>query len=177
MTYQTWIQIVKLMKSIWTRDDFLNDEYSVKAWFFHLQDISAEEVKAAVDKLIATSRFPPSVADIRQEVVELHEASTDWGEAWNEVMKAVGRYGYTQSEEAIESMNPMTKEAVKRLGWKQICESDSSGKTALRANFRMIYEQIQKKKREESQMPEELKARIDELNQLIGLTKSGKLLP
>lgn len=48
-------------------------------------------------------------------------------------------------------MDAITRECVKRLGWKDLCMSENQ--TADRANFRMIYEQVQRKKVEAAALP------------------------
>ena len=55
----------------------------------------------------------------------------------------------------MESFDPITRQCVERLGFKQICMSENI--SADRANFRMIYEQLAERRRQEAQMPEALK--------------------
>ena len=52
-------------------------------------------------------------------------------------------------------MDDLTRQAVKRLGFKNLCLSDNM--QADRANFRMIYEQLAERKEKDAQMPERLK--------------------
>lgn len=147
------MKCVKLMKLIWTKPDFLGDKYAVEAWYRFLRDLTFEQLTSAIERYTLTRKFPPTIAELREQVVEMQADKNDWSDGWNEVMKAVGRFGYTDEAGAMQSMSPMTREVVKRLGWMQICQSDQSELMALRANFRMIYQQKSEGIKEELQLP------------------------
>ena len=51
-----------------------------------------------------------------------------------------------QREAALASMDEVTAETVRRIGWQQICESENVD--ALRANFRMVYETMSRRAQE-----------------------------
>ena len=70
--------------------------------------------------------------------------------------------------EALESMDELTRQTVNRIGWQNICQSELDEQTAIRANFRMMYEQSQGKERENAQLPAELKQRIETTVKQIG---------
>ena len=61
----------------------------------------------------------------------------------------------------MESFDPITRQCVERLGFNQICMSENI--SADRANFRMIYEQLAERRRQEAQMPEALKNLIGDI--------------
>lgn len=61
------------------------------------------------------------------------------------VSKAIGQYGMYRTEEAMESFDEVTREAVKRLGFQNICLSENI--VADRARFAEIYQAIQQRKR------------------------------
>ena len=68
-------------------------------------------------------------------------------------------------------MDEITRACVKRLGWKELCMSENP--VADRANFRMIYEQIQQQKKETTALPAGLKqniAKITDSLKMIGGT-------
>lgn len=163
MKYDELIKLVKGMKSIWTKDDFLPDEYAVRMWYKLLQDIPYEQCNIAIQKLALTSKWPPTVAEVREAAVDIQAEQTDWSDGWNEVLKAIGRFGMYREEEALASMSGMTREAVRRLGWKQLCQSEMDELTAIRANFRMIFEQKSTKEKEQAMLPDYLKAAIDRI--------------
>lgn len=170
MDYKEFGSLVFVIRSAYGKPDFLSDKESALVWFEMLKDIPYEKAKAAVTRHAMTNKWIPTIADIRESVVEIQSDKTDWSDGWKEVMTAVGRFGYSDEPGAIESMSPMTREVVKRLGWKQICQSDQNELMALRANFRMVYERKQVSEKEQAQLPAWLGERIEQI------TSKGELL-
>ena len=66
-------------------------------------------------------------------------------------------------ETAIDNMDELTGMVIKRLGWKMICRSEQSELMAIRANFRMLYEQMQEEQREAAQISPGLKNAIERI--------------
>ena len=60
-----------------------------------------------------------------------------------------------------DSMDEITRKTVKRLGWKELCESENQMQD--RANFRMIYEQEAQDRNEVAALPAELRSEIQKL--------------
>ena len=168
MEYNDFIKLVKGMKSIWTKPEFIPDKEAVAMWYALLKDLPYEQASVAVQKYALTNKYQPTPADIREQIVSLGDQSVDWGEAWGNVLKAVSRYGYMNEADALESMDELTRQTVNRIGWQNICQSELDEQTAIRANFRMIYEQSQGKERENAQLPAELKQRIETTVKQIG---------
>ena len=57
-----------------------------------------------------------------------------------EVLRAIKMFGSYRETEALQSMTETTRQAVKRMGFRNICLSENI--MAERANFRTIFEQI-----------------------------------
>lgn len=75
----------------------------------------------------------------------------DQGEAWGEVQKAISQYGYYRQEEALESLTPIVREAVKRLGFREICLDENQD--AVRAHFFKIYSTLIERKTNDAKLP------------------------
>ena len=67
-------------------------------------------------------------------------------------------YGAPREKEALDSMSPLTRKIVQRLGYQTLCMSDNE--MADRANFRMIYEQESKRETETAMLPESVRAKL-----------------
>ena len=160
MTFEEFKTLAKAMKSIWTRPEFLPDKYALKIWYELLKDLPYEQVNIAIQKHAHTNKWPPTPADIREHVVTMQDESTDWGQAWKQLTRAIGRFGTYREGEALESMDELTRETTKRLGWKMICQSEQTELTAIRANFRKIYEQMQQEERDKARLPQSLQQSI-----------------
>jgi hypothetical protein len=110
-----------------------------------LADLDYVAAQAAVERLIATSRFMPTVAELRSTVLDLtHGERRPGGEAWGDVLKAIGRVGkYRTPTFADQSV----ARAVTALGWENICDSDNQ--VADRARFIELYDQLATSERKE----------------------------
>ena len=87
-----------------------------------LGDLDYKLCETALMELFATHTYPPQISEIREKCAEYTVPHLkDQGEAWGEVQKAISQYGYYRQEEALESLTPIVREAVKRLGFREIC--------------------------------------------------------
>ena len=83
-----------------------------------------------------------------------------WSDGWEEVLRAISKYGMYSETEALQSMSELTRKAVKRLGFKSICISENI--MADRANFRMIFEQLSDRESTAQQLPADLQNLISD---------------
>lgn len=132
---------------------------TVDLWTKMLSDVTAEEVTLAVNKIIATSEWPPTIAEVRKVISEIQKGSAkEAGEAWGEVSAAIRKFGYLREKEALESMSEETRKAVEFMNWQVICRSENL--IADRAHFFKVYEAIRKRSVEENQIPFFIKDKI-----------------
>ena len=128
----------------------------MELWYNQLKDIPYKIAETTLNKWVAIEKWSPSISDIRKLANELvNGAIRDWGDGWEQVEKAIRRYGMHREGEALESLDELTRQTVKRLGFKSLCLSENQ--QADRANFRMIYEQLADRKEKDSQIPESIK--------------------
>lgn len=162
MSFEEWKVLAKGLKSIYARDNFMPDADAVKLWYQLLKDLSYQQVNMAIQKWMVTQKFAPTPAEIRAMASDVTDGAVpDWSEGWEKVMKALSKYGAWNVEAAVESFDELTKETVKRLGgFSGMCQMEYSEIDMLRANFRMVYTELARRKREENAMPMALKAEI-----------------
>lgn len=164
MTKDEFKILCKGMKAVYTQSTFLPDADAFKVWYSLLQDLDYTIAQAAIQKYMLTNEFPPTIADIRKNAVSVQAGDKKtWSEGWEEVMKAIGNFGSYREEEALESMSEITRKAVKKLGFRNICLSENS--TADRANFRTIYEQMAENEYTAKQIPLNLSKLIESIQQ------------
>lgn len=148
--------------------NLLPTDEAIELWYYQLKDLDYKVAEAAINKWAATNKWSPTIADIRETAASITLGELpEWGEAWQEVTKAIKRFGSYRAGEALKSLSPLTKKAVERLGYMQLCASENIA--ADRANFRMIYESLAEREKKQAQLPEGLK-------QLIGQMQQEKLL-
>lgn len=156
--------LAKGMKAVYTQPTFLPDSDSLNVWFSLLQDLDYIVAQAAIQKYMLTNKKCPTIADIRELSTSITVGEKPlWSDGWEEVLKAIRKFGSYRESEALESMSETTRRAVQRLGFKNICMSENI--MADRANFRMIYEQIAEREHTARQIPMKLNNLIESIQQ------------
>lgn len=164
MTFDEFKTLAKGLKCAYTSPNFLPDEYSVKVWYKFLRDLPCEVATASVERYIATNKYPPTIADIREQVATMMVSGEDWSESWGKVKRLISLYGMPNEKKAYEEMDETTYEAVKRMGWSNLCMSGNQ--TADRANYRMIYEAVVAQQKDRIIIPEGLRLKATNLKMI-----------
>lgn len=152
MTKDEFKILAKGMKAVYTYPSFLPDADSLNVWYSLLQDLPYDVCNVAIQKYMMTQTEIPKIADIRNMCAEIMAGEKLlWSDAWEEVLNAISRYGSYNEEEAMGSMSDLTRQCVRRLGFKNLCMSEEIGVD--RANFRMIFEQIAHREHEKAKLP------------------------
>jgi len=62
-----------------------------------LADLDYHAANAAVERLLATAKFMPTIAEIREATLTVFAGEIrPGGEAWGAVLRAIGSYGYVR---------------------------------------------------------------------------------
>lgn len=140
------------LKTYYPKENLLPNSQAMELWFRQLQDIPYELAEITLEKWVSTNKWSPTIADIREHATAVKCGDKPlWSDGWEEVLRAIGKYGSYRETEALQSMTDITRQAVKRLGFRNICMSENI--MTDRANFRMIYEQIADREQTAKQLP------------------------
>lgn len=150
------------LRTYYPREALLPNQQAMELWFRELKDIPFEVAEASLRKWVSTNKWSPSIADIREMTTEVqHGAIPDWGEAWGSVLKAIRRYGSYNVQKALDSFDPLTRQCVERLGFRELCMSENIGNES--ARFRMIYETLSEREKTRKQLALPLQETINRL--------------
>ena len=148
------------LKTYYPKEGLLPNDKAMSLWFAQLQDIPYKVAEIALQKWVATNKWSPSIAEIRESCTNLvHGEPPDWSAAWEQVLKAISRYGFYRQKEALESLDDLTAECVRRIGFRDLCLTENIG--YYRANFKTVYENLSNRQKLEHQLPEPLKNLIE----------------
>lgn len=120
---------------------------SVRIYVRMLADLDYPAANAAVEQLLAISKWMPTVAEIRERVLSLSVGEVRaGGEAWGSVLRAIAGAGRNRKPGVdFAFADPVVGEAVKAFGWENLC--DSENQVADRARFVELYDQLATKHR------------------------------
>ena len=156
MTKKEFAIFAAALKTYYPREALLPNDQAMELWFRQLEDIPYKVAEAGLNKWVATQKWSPSIADIREMSAGIQNGDIpDWGEGWKDVQKAIQRYGWYHQKEAMECFDGITKQTVERLGFANLCLSENPETD--RMNFRVIYQQLAERKKQEAQIPQALK--------------------
>ena len=147
------------LKTYYPKEQLLPNQQAMELWYKQLEDIPYHVAETALQKWVATNKWSPSIAEIREAVTGISkERIPDWSEAWENVLTAVRTYGSYQPQEAMASLDERTRSCVRRVGFRNICMSENI--SVERANFRRIYEATAERDAHEMALPAPLKQKI-----------------
>lgn len=159
--FATWVMA---LKTYYPDPKLVPNDAARELWFKQLKDIDYELAEMALNRWVAVNRWPPTIADIRSEAFQVVKGDdSDWGEGWEQVLRAIRFYGSYREIEAYHSMDVITQKVVKRLGFRNLCMSENEA--ADRANFRDIYNEIAKRQEKNNLLSGELKFKISAYRQ------------
>lgn len=138
MTREEFVKGMSVLATTYSRD---MTQEQVAVWYEFFERDQFEAFKNAVKQLCVTSKFFPSIAEIKAAMAENDTQQLTADQAWDQVQKAISRYGYYQAEEAMKSLPETTQYAVVQLGgFQRICSSESGD--WLRKDFSKIYDDL-----------------------------------
>lgn len=137
-----------------------NDKQAaVELWSIMFADDDPEEVLLAIKAHIATNKWPPTVADIREAIVKVNHKTITSDEAWGQIKTAIQRCGYSRADEVDIYVSPEVMPILKRMGFKELCMSQNQ--MADRAHFMKMWDANQKNVRYNQMMPVSLTKSIE----------------
>lgn len=103
-----------------------------------LADLEDDALTAATQQHIATNKFPPSVAELREACAALtRPALPSWADAWDEVLTTIRAVGYIG--QPLFS-HPLIAQAVQGMGgWQTMCQMEITETATWRAQFRDVF--------------------------------------
>lgn len=142
MTKRETAQLLAIIASAYPASKIAADEMTLGLWHEMLADIPGEVAAAATKRMIATLKFPPSIADIREAVAKATQdaqGKLSAGEAWAKVKSAISLYGSYRTEAAKEYLGADVWRAVEYIGgWVDLCISEDP-ETVKSAQFERRY--------------------------------------
>jgi len=154
MNETTFAMMASIINKTYPKDNILGDNEAVTIWYEFLKDIPDEIGLAAVRDWVSRNIWPPHISDIREYAARqaLGEVS-DWGTAWGQVMKAVSGYGTYQEAEALATLDELTRECVKNLGFQSICKAEFKELDFMKSQFKDLYNRKVEKRLRDVQSP------------------------
>ena len=176
MTKQETVEIVTLIVMAYPAAEKLKDENTITAmvnvWAKIFKDDNPRLVELAVQKHIATNKWPPNIAEIRDQMVTLeHPEIIPPDIAWaavSDLLYATSMYGDPSS-----MLPPLVARCVETIGWdhlKELHRGQHGGykpgmdRTVFIAQYTPMYE----REREKAMLPKALSEAVSKTERILG---------
>ena len=99
MTVDEFAKLADAIKTYFPRDNMLPTDTAMELWYDMLKDMDYQSAYIGLRNHVATSKFAPTIADIRNGTVISQPQELNEMEAWSLVSKAIRNSGYNSTEE------------------------------------------------------------------------------
>lgn len=155
MDKQEFATLAMALRTYYPKESILPNKEAMQLWYRELQDIPYHVAEMALRKWVATNKWSPSIAEIREMTAGIvNGEELTWGEAWEKVLKAIRMHGSYGKREALESLDPLTRRCVECIGYMDLCMSENI--MVERAHFQKIFEIYAKRQKTERQIAQPL---------------------
>ena len=118
MTKQDFLEGMTILGVAYDKE-FTEEQVSV--WYQMLGNYTKQEFKSAIQELIKTEEYLPSIAKITKTIAKTKVNLPDAEDEWQDVLRAVRQYGSWDEKGALESLEPYTRKIVQYIGFNRIC--------------------------------------------------------
>lgn len=152
MNKENFIKALKFLGTAYNKE-FTQEQAEV--WYKFFVDDDYELFRQAIKNLIAKQDFSPSISQIKKEMANLQIDIPSAEDEWQEVLKAVHKFGSYKEQEALDSLKPYTAYITRHIGYRNICMSEDQ--TWNKKEFIGEYEVMKDKEIEKLQLGNDLK--------------------
>lgn len=182
MTRKEFSVIVKGLKAVYADPRFIADADAFNMWYALLQDLGYGEASAAAQRYMMTNKFPPTVADIREQAAKIKRAGTaeDMNEmaAWGLVQQAVRRSTYYAEEEYVKLPAAVQRAVGSPAQLREWAAMDTGGAAwnVMQSNFMRTYRAEQARRQENAMVSPEIMRLMENREMTMELTEKGEPL-
>lgn len=142
--------------------NMLADDGAKDVWYMMLADLSYQQVATALHVHLQTSKYPPTIAELRENKAE--QGGLSELEAWAMVRRAL-RNGYYGAEEEFDKLPDLVKKAVGAASnLKQWAVSDSGMLETIEAHFLKAFRIQQARAKQDAQLSPQVKNLLEEMS-------------
>lgn len=143
MNKEKFLKIITYMGIAYNKE-FTKEQ--IEVWYSFLKDYSEEELNNAVKVLVNTEKYLPTIAHIKEQIAKSKLRNMPSAEdEWEEVIKAIHRFGSYREEQALESLNPYTAKVLSYIGYYRVCTSNQEEQIWNKKEFMAEYNALKDK--------------------------------
>ena len=180
MTRQETIQVITLLAGNYdsiANKDKTQKQLMINTWQECLGDLDYRLVLEAVKKTMITSPYPPTIADVRKNAVEMLKPSTQKTaiEAWNEAYKMICS-GLYMTEEQFKMASPEVQKFFGNVRQvRELALTDANiVNSVTKGQFLKQYEVIVNREKEQKLLPQSMQNFTRQLTEKMSVKQIGE---
>lgn len=164
MTFKEFGKLADAIKTYFPRDNILPTDDAMELWYDMLKDMDYQSAYIGLKNHVATSKFAPTIADIRNGAVMTQPKELNEMEAWSLVSKAIRNSGYNSVEE-FAKLSPLVQKAVGLPSQLRTWALDENyNEEVAMSGFQRAYKAELKRHEELQKMPQSVRQLIEKAN-------------
>ena len=180
MNKQETIQVITLLAGNYNsiaEKDKTQKQLMINTWLECLGDLDYRLVLESVKKTMITSPYPPTIADIRKNAIEMIKPTTSKTaiEAWNEAYSMICKGTYMEEEE-FEKASPEVKKFFGNV--RQVRELAQTNtdvvNSVTKGQFLKQYEVIVNREKEQKLLPQSMQDFTKKLAERVDIKQIGE---
>ena len=180
MNKQETIQVITLLAGNYNsiaEKDKTQKQLMINTWLECLGDLDYRLVLESVKKTMITSPYPPTIADIRKNAIEMIKPTTSKTaiEAWNEAYSMICKGTYMEEEE-FEKASPEVKKFFGNV--RQVRELAQTNtdvvNSVTKGQFLKQYEVIVNREKEQKLLPQSMQEFTKKLAERMDIKQIGE---
>ena len=180
MNKQETIQVITLLAGNYNsiaEKDKTQKQLMINTWLECLEDLDYRLVLESVKKTMITSPYPPTIADIRKNAIEMIKPTTSKTaiEAWNEAYSMICKGTYMEEEE-FEKASPEVKKFFGNV--RQVRELAQTNtdvvNSVTKGQFLKQYEVIVNREKEQKLLPQSMQDFTKKLAERMDIKQIGE---
>lgn len=180
MNKQETVQVITLLAGNYdsiSKKDSTQKQLMINTWQECLGDLDYRLVLQAVKKTMITSPYPPTIADIRKNAIEMIKPSTSKTaiEAWNEAYLMICKGAYMTEEEFDEASSEVKKFFGNVRQVRELAQTDTDVVNSVtKGQFLKQYEVIVNREKEQKLLPQSMQDFIKQLAERMDIKQIGE---
>lgn len=164
MTFKEFGKLADAIKTYFPRDNMLPADTSMELWYDMLKDMDYQSAYIGLKNHVATSKFAPTIADIRNGTIISQPQELNEMEAWSLVYKAICNSTYNSVSE-FEKLPPLVQKAVGLPdSLREWAMTENLNLEVVMSNFQRAYKVELKRHEELQKMPQNVRRLIEKAN-------------
>lgn len=164
MTVDEFARLADAIKTYFPRDNMLPTDTAMELWYDMLKDMDYRSAYIGLKNHVATSKFAPTIADIRNGAAISRPQELNEMEAWSLVSKAIRNSGYNSAEE-FAKLPPLVQKAVGLPSQLRTWALDENyNEQVAMSSFQRAYKAELKRQEELQKTPQNVRNLIEKAN-------------